>query len=320
MLDVLSNYRQLSTKCTQPVRVRLGAARSVVTYVFRLSDWGAHWWARLKEVSPIFLFHACRKTRLLCLWEDAKRPKWKTHADVQTKPHNRSRLSFLTLPLLFFWSACVFLRREKKITAAWHQVWKPLPANSIWAVLTPALPPSVSGFWGKKQKQIKKPVGLLPLYKSNVTMKYIVRIWQCIPLLFYVEARWVPFIFTMWDILDFFCLCMRELCSLLLDRFEFICALPSGTEEVETPHVVTVILPEHRGYFVQHLGYFLATFLLLAFIAVAVIVLTRRRKKRGICHCLASDNKLVLIIKDSVIQCVWRRVLNLFSRAGVWAA
>ncbi|KAM8755262.1 matrix remodeling-associated protein 8-like [Acanthopagrus schlegelii] len=53
------------------------------------------------------------------------------------------------------------------------------------------------------------------------------------------------------------------------------------TEEVETPHVVTVILPEHRGYFVQHLGYFLATFLLLAFIAVAVIVLTRRRKKRG---------------------------------------
>lgn len=215
---------------------------------------------------------------------------------------------------VFFWG------EKKKITAAWHQVWKPLPANSIWAVLTPALPPSVSGFWGKKQKQIKKPVGLLPLYKSNVTMQYIVRIWQCIPLLFYVEARWVPFIFTMWDIFDFFCLCMRELCSLLLDRFEFICALPSGTEEVETPHVVTVILPEHRGYFVQHLGYFLATFLLLAFIAVAVIVLTRRRKKRGICHCLASDNKLVLIIKDSVIQCVWRRVLNLFSRAGVWAA
>lgn len=51
------------------------------------------------------------------------------------------------------------------------------------------------------------------------------------------------------------------------------------TEEVE-PRVVNVILPEHRGYFVQHLGYFLATFLLLAFIVVAVIVLTRRRKKR----------------------------------------
>lgn len=52
-------------------------------------------------------------------------------------------------------------------------------------------------------------------------------------------------------------------------------------EEVESPHVVTVILPEQRGYFVQHLGYFLATFLLLAFIIVAIIVLTRRRKKRG---------------------------------------
>ncbi|XP_053173492.1 matrix remodeling-associated protein 8-like [Scomber japonicus] len=54
------------------------------------------------------------------------------------------------------------------------------------------------------------------------------------------------------------------------------------TEEVESPRVVNVILPEHRGYFVQHLGYFLATFLLLALIVVAVIVLTRRRKKRGL--------------------------------------
>lgn len=54
------------------------------------------------------------------------------------------------------------------------------------------------------------------------------------------------------------------------------------TEEGEVPRVVNVILPEHRGYFVQHLGYFLATFLLLAFIVVAVIVLTRRRKKRGL--------------------------------------
>lgn len=55
----------------------------------------------------------------------------------------------------------------------------------------------------------------------------------------------------------------------------------SGVEEPESPRVVTVILPEHRGYFVQHLGYFLTTFLLLAFVVVAVIVLTRRRRKRG---------------------------------------
>lgn len=65
---------------------------------------------------------------------------------------------------------------------------------------------------------------------------------------------------------------------------DFICVLPLGTEDVGSPRVVNVILPEHRGYFVQHLGYFLATFLLLAFIAVAVIVLTRRRQKRGNVH------------------------------------
>ncbi|XP_034066765.1 matrix remodeling-associated protein 8-like [Gymnodraco acuticeps] len=53
-------------------------------------------------------------------------------------------------------------------------------------------------------------------------------------------------------------------------------------QEVEGPRVVNVILPEQRGYFVQHMGYFLATFLLLAFIVVAVIVVTRRRKKRGL--------------------------------------
>ncbi|XP_071395090.1 matrix remodeling-associated protein 8-like [Centroberyx affinis] len=54
------------------------------------------------------------------------------------------------------------------------------------------------------------------------------------------------------------------------------------TEEVERPRVVNVILPEHRGFFMQQLGYILATFLLLAFIVAAVIVLTRRRKKRGL--------------------------------------
>uniref|UniRef100_A0A3Q3WSN5 Matrix remodeling-associated protein 8 n=1 Tax=Mola mola TaxID=94237 RepID=A0A3Q3WSN5_MOLML len=50
---------------------------------------------------------------------------------------------------------------------------------------------------------------------------------------------------------------------------------------VDGPRVVNVILPEHRSYSVQHMGYFLATVLLLAFIVVSVIVLTRRRKKRG---------------------------------------
>ncbi|KAG7519995.1 matrix remodeling-associated 8-like [Solea senegalensis] len=54
------------------------------------------------------------------------------------------------------------------------------------------------------------------------------------------------------------------------------------TNEVESPRVVNVILPEQRSYFMQHLGYFLATLLLLAFIVIGVIVLTRQRKKRGL--------------------------------------
>ncbi|XP_062315393.1 matrix remodeling-associated protein 8-like isoform X1 [Osmerus eperlanus] len=54
-----------------------------------------------------------------------------------------------------------------------------------------------------------------------------------------------------------------------------------GHEEVARPRVVNVILPEPRGHFLQQLGYILATFLLLAFIVTAVIVLTRRRRKRG---------------------------------------
>ncbi|MEQ2240255.1 hypothetical protein ILYODFUR_012949 [Ilyodon furcidens] len=62
--------------------------------------------------------------------------------------------------------------------------------------------------------------------------------------------------------------------------------LEPKTEKVSTdkdnPRVVNVFLPEQRGHFVQHLGYFLATFLLLAIIVFAVIVLTRRRKKRGL--------------------------------------
>ena len=58
---------------------------------------------------------------------------------------------------------------------------------------------------------------------------------------------------------------------------------------------VNVILPEQRSYFMLHLGYFLATLLLLAFIVVGVIVLTRRRKKRGfVCGCVCVWTLLVL--------------------------
>uniref|UniRef100_G3PFF9 Matrix remodeling-associated protein 8 n=1 Tax=Gasterosteus aculeatus aculeatus TaxID=481459 RepID=G3PFF9_GASAC len=84
--------------------------------------------------------------------------------------------------------------------------------------------------------------------------------------------------------------------------------LLSGTEEVEGPRVVNVILPDHRGYFVQHLGYFLATFLLLACIVVAVIMLTRRRKKRGaLCdrNSPASLCSYLLVIMNVTLSETW---------------
>lgn len=44
----------------------------------------------------------------------------------------------------------------------------------------------------------------------------------------------------------------------------------------------------------QQLGYILATFVLLAFIVAAVIVLTRRRKKRGVEYDLRYDRGNVI--------------------------
>ncbi|KAM6924472.1 matrix remodeling-associated protein 8-like, partial [Xenentodon cancila] len=55
---------------------------------------------------------------------------------------------------------------------------------------------------------------------------------------------------------------------------------PKTAEELSDEHNQRVQNVFIQGYFVQHLGYFLATFLLLAFILVVIIVLTRRRKKR----------------------------------------
>lgn len=52
----------------------------------------------------------------------------------------------------------------------------------------------------------------------------------------------------------------------------------------------------------QHLGYFLAIFLLLAFVAVALIVLIRRRKKRGACPHLQLFSQLFLFLKCGVFD------------------
>lgn len=94
-------------------------------------------------------------------------------------------------------------------------------------------------------------------------------------------------------------------------EFYFIPVLFSG-EGVEPPRVVNVFIPEHRSYFMQHLGYFLATFLLLGFIVIALIMLTRRRKKRGIFYYNIPAWLLLvycnLIVFLSIIKSIFIRV------------
>lgn len=83
------------------------------------------------------------------------------------------------------------------------------------------------------------------------------------------------------------------------------------TEDVESPRVVTVMLPEHRGYFVQHLGYFLATFLLMAFIVLAVVVLTRRRKKREMeCELRTYERGNAASASEMTVDCTELRCCN----------
>uniref|UniRef100_H3D4S2 Matrix remodeling-associated protein 8 n=1 Tax=Tetraodon nigroviridis TaxID=99883 RepID=H3D4S2_TETNG len=85
--------------------------------------------------------------------------------------------------------------------------------------------------------------------------------------------------------------------------------LKTGAEE--NPRVVTVILPDHRGYFVQHLGYFLATFLLLAFFVVALIVLIRRHKKRGMDYELRSyDRRAGVSEGETCLDCIELKTCN----------
>ncbi|KAJ8258741.1 hypothetical protein COCON_G00177530 [Conger conger] len=66
-----------------------------------------------------------------------------------------------------------------------------------------------------------------------------------------------------------------------------VTSLPSScqsddTNVVEVPRVINVIVPEHRGHFLQQLGYILATVLMLALIAVILFLLSRRYKKRAL--------------------------------------
>ncbi|XP_038138708.1 matrix remodeling-associated protein 8-like [Cyprinodon tularosa] len=86
---------------------------------------------------------------------------------------------------------------------------------------------------------------------------------------------------------------------------------PEEVSGEDGPRVVNVFLPEQRGYFVQHLGYFLATFLLLAFIVFAVIMLTRRRKKRGLEYEMGRSVRASIISGgEMALECTELRTYN----------
>ncbi|XP_068080293.2 matrix remodeling-associated protein 8a isoform X1 [Danio rerio] len=66
------------------------------------------------------------------------------------------------------------------------------------------------------------------------------------------------------------------------DEPQFLPNEDPNTNLVEVPpHVINVILSEQRTHFLQQLGYILATLLLLALIMLAIVLLTRHRKKQG---------------------------------------
>ncbi|XP_077948356.1 matrix remodeling-associated protein 8 isoform X1 [Gasterosteus aculeatus] len=61
-------------------------------------------------------------------------------------------------------------------------------------------------------------------------------------------------------------------------------ALPSedkDTKKDESPRVIKVILPDQRQHFLMPLGYILTSFLLLAFIILIIILITRRQRTRA---------------------------------------
>ncbi|KAL7859806.1 hypothetical protein SRHO_G00149530 [Serrasalmus rhombeus] len=55
-----------------------------------------------------------------------------------------------------------------------------------------------------------------------------------------------------------------------------------GTNMVEAPHILNVILPESRTHLLHQAGYILAFFLLLLLILIGIIMTTRQCKKKGL--------------------------------------
>ncbi|XP_066546595.1 matrix remodeling-associated protein 8 isoform X2 [Amia ocellicauda] len=90
-------------------------------------------------------------------------------------------------------------------------------------------------------------------------------------------------------------------------------SLPSeeaGSNVVELPPVINVILPERRSHFLQQLGYILATLLLLALIATAIILLTRRRRKRGLEYDLRQSERRQAMASEFEVDATEMKICN----------
>ncbi|MEQ2240221.1 hypothetical protein ILYODFUR_012573, partial [Ilyodon furcidens] len=68
----------------------------------------------------------------------------------------------------------------------------------------------------------------------------------------------------------------------LIENTQPVISLPKDkdTTKAEAPRVINVILPDQRHHFLLPLGYVLTSFLLLAFITLIIILITRRRKAK----------------------------------------
>ncbi|XP_041130015.1 matrix remodeling-associated protein 8-like [Polyodon spathula] len=79
---------------------------------------------------------------------------------------------------------------------------------------------------------------------------------------------------------------------------------------VEPPRVINVILPEHRAHFLQQLGYILATLLLLALVATAIVLLTRQHRKRGLEYNMHKSEKRQVCSNDFVMDATELKAYN----------
>lgn len=107
----------LWTQCSLWLRRSWITRRSWLLFIYNNLSAPCFWLL----VSAVYLMCSNDKPWHLCFLSAKKGPveKQYRHAD---RPHNRISPHFSSS-----WSACVFLRRgKKKITAAWHQVWKSL--------------------------------------------------------------------------------------------------------------------------------------------------------------------------------------------------